>query len=107
MADTTGSFAAVVISRHPERFVIPNDRDFEPIAADPRGRVSFLIVATVSDDTHTGNGIDLAGRVRQADPTAWELVKDYDGVQLYRFVPTPGSRGNDARPNQLPSGGAA
>jgi hypothetical protein len=78
LLDTNQGFPLVLFSRYPSGFVIPSDRDFESILADPNGRVDYALIFPQAQ------ALDVVGQTFGASLV---LVRDYGFVRLYR-VPT-------------------
>lgn len=79
---------SMIFSDHPGQYLVPEDRDFQPIMSDPVGRVDYIIVLKGSvtfESTILTNALTLGG----ADGR-WELMENYhDRLELYRWVATP------------------
>lgn len=76
-----------LVSDYPQNYIIPEDRDFEPIIADPIGRVDFII--RISSNRATGYGVLLDQVIAGADGGKWVHVGSYGrSVRLYEWVPT-------------------
>jgi Dolichyl-phosphate-mannose-protein mannosyltransferase len=75
LVDTNQGFPLVLFSRYPSGFVIPSDRDFESILADPTGRVDYALIFAQA------GALDVVG---QAFGASLVLVRDYGFVRLYR-----------------------
>ena len=74
LADNTYAFPLLVFSEKRTSFVIPNDRDFEPILADPEGKVDFIVQADEGYLRYRFGGRfeDPVGDIVKAAPTRWE-----------------------------------
>jgi hypothetical protein len=82
----------VVLSNHPKQFVVPEDRDFERIMADPVGRFEYIVVMRSRAGTTFSELIANELGRRAGDGGTWEEIADFDGaVQLYEFRPDPGT----------------
>jgi hypothetical protein len=83
-ADATASFPAPLFSAHPERFVIPSDRDFERLVANPDGRITFVIVQRlVSADVFQSSVVAI---LDTAPPgMRWEQIGAYSIADLYQL----------------------
>jgi 4-amino-4-deoxy-L-arabinose transferase-like glycosyltransferase len=77
----------VLVSSHPRNYIIPEDREFEQIVADPIGRVDFILRINARA---TGYGDLLEKIIGVADGGNWVHVATYGGgfVKLYEWVPT-------------------
>jgi Dolichyl-phosphate-mannose-protein mannosyltransferase len=80
LLDTNQGFPLVLFSRYPSGFVIPSDRDFESILADPNGRVDYALIFPQA------RALDVVG---QAFGASLVLVRDYGFVRLYRVPSGP------------------
>jgi hypothetical protein len=86
--DTRGG-AAVLLSRHPRQFIVPEDRDFQEIMSDPAGRFDYVIKATVGLSSPFGATIDAAmATASTASGGSFQMVGDYGAAQLFRFERT-------------------
>lgn len=78
---------SMIFSDHPGQYLVPEDRDFQPIMSDPVGRVDYIIVLKGSvtfESTILTNALSHVG----ADGR-WELMENYrDRLELYRWVAT-------------------
>jgi 4-amino-4-deoxy-L-arabinose transferase-like glycosyltransferase len=86
LADSTYTFPLILFSANRTSFVIPNDRDFEPILADPEGKVDFVVTA---DEAFLRNRFgaqydDPVGAVVAGQPDRWEKVATHGSFTLYR-----------------------
>lgn len=82
LADVSVSFPAIAYTRHPDRWVISSDRDFEPILADPVGRVDWLVVSSVRSGEL---GSQLQRALTPVQEGRWELWRDYGIAKVYNF----------------------
>ncbi len=79
----------VVLSEHPGRFIVPEDRDFEEILSDPVGRFDLIVVLPGRSPTQFSEAISAELERAAADGGTWVEVADYDGVAvLYEFEAT-------------------
>lgn len=84
LLDVSVSFPAVAHTRHPDRWVVSSDRDFQSILADPVGRVDWLVVSS----TRPGPLATLLQRaLTSTDGGRWELWRQYELASVYRFQP--------------------
>jgi hypothetical protein len=78
----------VLLTSKPEQFIIPEDRDFQLIMADPVGRVDFIVLLPSSRASY---GADLvANAVRQPDSRGtWKQQRQFgNGIAfLYEWIP--------------------
>jgi len=86
LADSTYTFALVVFSDRRTSFVIPNDRDFEPILAAPEGKVDFVVTADAAflRNRFREGYTDPVGSVVTGQPERWERVAERGPFVLYR-----------------------
>jgi hypothetical protein len=104
LADNFSNFYAVLWTKHANQFVVRNDRDWQKIAANPVGRVDYIVT---TGDNGKGinvlpNGTEDAGRAIAQDRADWKLVADFPGgtndamatatPDVYKYV-GPGSGG--------------
>ena len=75
---------AVLFSRHPGQFIVPEDRDFEQIMSDPTGRFDYAILAGqfVSSATSV---IKVA--MDKVEHGHFELILQTPVAELYQFIP--------------------
>ena len=83
LIDANVSFPAFVFTRHPRRYVVSSDRDFQSIVADPAGKVDYIVQVP---------GSPLSAQFAQilADSTngAWHLEGQYSVASVYKLVPS-------------------
>ena len=90
LLDTDSAPQAVLFTRHPGQLVIPEDRDFEPILAAPRGRVQLIAVPRTLDGGHASRYWASILAVMVESPSEWSLVGSYGPLDLYRFTAATG-----------------
>jgi hypothetical protein len=98
ICDASYAFAAVLYSKHPNHFIIINDRDFQKIYADPAGKFDYVISAAPQGSTTD----TMAALLSPADD--WKLVGTFGGsgpagaasIYLYHEIASPGSPGQAA-----------
>jgi len=88
MLDTDSAPQATLFSRHPDRLIIPEDRDFEQILAAPDGRVDLIALPTAAGQRgsryYAAIAAVVAGRSARGH---WVTLGSYEAITLYRFVP--------------------
>jgi hypothetical protein len=84
--DTEGGIP-LVLSRHPRSFIVPEDRDFEQIMADPSGRFDYAIVMKV--DFRTGSTGAIKDAMARVEGGRFELLEDFGAAELWHFVADP------------------
>lgn len=78
-----------VMSRRPQSFIVPEDRDFEEILADPVGRFEYIVVMTGRAETEFSEVIATELERAPTDGGTWSIVADHDGAgTIYAFEPT-------------------
>ncbi len=78
----------VLLSDHPKQYVVPEDRDFERILADPVGRFEYIVVMPSRAGTIFSEMIANELGRQSGDGGTWAEVDDFDGVvTLYEFMP--------------------
>jgi hypothetical protein len=84
MLDTRSAAQAFLLTRHPRDYIIPADRDFDEIVADPRGRVDFLI------QTPTGALVGAFDTILASRAGGeWRpFGDDYGVARVYEWIPT-------------------
>ena len=105
LIDNGVMFAADLFTRHPNQFVVRNDRDWQKIIANPYGTVTYILTQSIgrkgpplasgSPYIAGGGSIDAGAQTIDADPAAWQLVDSWSElpphdvwVQLYRVSDT-------------------
>lgn len=83
----------LLFTEHPKQFLVPEDRDFERIVADPRGRFDYVIILPFNQ----GFGQRLLEQVL-SESSGWpegrfEVWREYSVGTVYRFVPAGGATG--------------
>lgn len=79
----------VLLSVHGDRFIVPEDRDFEEILSDPIGRFEFIVVLDGRAPTEFSELIANELQRERIDGGTWSLVGSYPGAgNVYRFAPT-------------------
>jgi hypothetical protein len=82
--DTDQNFLPVLVSRHPNGFIIQEDRDFRSILDHPDGKFQYLLVP------HDGSGANvLATLLNPAE--SWKLIgtypdPDFAQLDMYHYV---------------------
>jgi hypothetical protein len=82
LVDISVSFPALAYTRRPDRWVVSSDRDFEPIAADPVGRVDWLVVSSSRPGPLATQFQRILGNT---DGGHWEPWHDYGIATVYRY----------------------
>jgi hypothetical protein len=83
LADNFSNFYAVLWTKHAKQFVVRNDRDWQKIAANPVGKVDYIV--TTGDVRGKGlnvlpNGTEDAGHeIARTNPGDWKLVAAFPG----------------------------
>jgi hypothetical protein len=83
LADNFSNFYAVLWTKHPDQFVVRNDRDWDKISADPTNYVDYA----VTTGKGPGGGLevlpngseDLGHTLVAGDPADWKLVASFPG----------------------------
>lgn len=95
----------VLLTRNPRQFIVPEDRDFEPVMSDPLGRIDFIVIQNGSARTPYRDLLDNA--LGLVDGGRWEKVADYGGVvEVHEFVAEgeepsfPGAARDDTTSNE-------
>lgn len=89
-ADSASAFAVTLFSRHPERFAITQDTDFEQLVARAPTRFTWVVTVTGSREAASGSSL---GGVLDAPPPgmAWTEAAQFSqrsvDVTLFRLVP--------------------
>ncbi len=78
----------MLLTRHPERFVLPEDRDWEQIMADPQDRFDYAVVQQVFT---SGASEVLDQAMKSVQGGTFQLVDTYGEYELYHFEPAGGS----------------
>lgn len=82
----------VLLSAHADRFIVPEDRDFEEILSDPAGRFDHIVVSPPRAETDFSRLIAAELERTDSDGGVWNEIGRYaDEAILYEFVPAPGS----------------
>jgi dolichyl-phosphate-mannose-protein mannosyltransferase len=102
--DNGSNFAATLFTTRPDLFVVPNDRDWQRITADPR-HITYIITQSLTPtsppSTAASLTFDEGAALLRFDPVGWHLVQHYAGglnvlhqktyVQIWHFIPHPGA----------------
>ena len=79
----------VLLSRHGDRLIVPEDRDFEEILSDPVGRFEFIVVLDGRGSTEFSALISTELQRSAADGGTWAEVATHPGAgAIYRFTPS-------------------
>ncbi len=86
LAATQSLSVPLLLSDHPDRFIAPEDRDFERITSDPAGRFDFIVLLTWSDSA----GHDVLDAIAHTSYAGgeWVQVRDVVFAVVYEWVPT-------------------
>jgi hypothetical protein len=99
ICDVQSAFAAVLYSKHPNHFIIVNDRDFQRIYADPAGKFDYVISAAPQ-----GSPTDIMAALLTPS-SEWKLIGTFGGsgsasgagsIYLYHHTTTPPPPGQAA-----------
>ena len=82
--DTRGGFP-LLMSAHPQQFIVPEDRDFEQIMADPTDRFDYVVLPSVGLASRYQAVIQ--GAMSAVEGGHFVLVKDYGAATLWQFQP--------------------
>jgi hypothetical protein len=74
-------------TKHPERFILPEDRDFEQIISDPEGRFTYVIRPDVGLNSSFRIAIDRAMNSMQRGK--FVLIKKIATAELWKYEPNP------------------
>ncbi len=85
LLDTDSAPQAVLFTRHPGQLVIPEDRDFEPIMAAPRGRVDLIAAPRTLDGGRGSRYWSTIVAVIAESPDEWSRIGSYGPLDLYQF----------------------
>jgi hypothetical protein len=83
LVDNFSNFYAVLWTRHPNQFIVRNDRDWQRIAANPVGTVTYIV--TVGDIREGGAGVvpkggeDQGRLIVNGNHAVWKLVAAFPG----------------------------
>ena len=82
----------LLFSKHPERFILPEDRDFEQIMSDPEGRFTYVLKPEVGLDSPFGAAINKAMNSMQKGK--FVLIRKIATAELWKYEPNlePGSK---------------
>lgn len=76
-----------LFSDHPNRIIVPEDRDFEPILSDPVGRFDYIV--TLDGVAGSGNRALIDTELLRNTEGQWVLVGDYwNAGKIHEWVPT-------------------
>jgi hypothetical protein len=106
LADNFSNYYAVLYTKHPDQFVVRNDRDWLKITANPIGKVTYIVTVGQGNGRSLnelpGAGIDVGRTILKDYPGDWKLVAAYAGgadfavgdaaPELFKYV------GHPARP---------
>jgi Dolichyl-phosphate-mannose-protein mannosyltransferase len=84
--DTRGGIP-LLMSSHPQQFIIPEDRDFEQIMSDPTNRFDFVVLPSVGLTSRYRSVIEAAMKAVQGG--TFVLVKDFGSAALWQFQSAP------------------
>lgn len=93
MLDTDSSPEASLFTRHPDRLVIPEDRDFEQTLAAPEGRVDYIAFRTAATSAATSRFLpEMKAVVASTSKGRWTKVAEFGTdpnlmLELYRAEP--------------------
>jgi Dolichyl-phosphate-mannose-protein mannosyltransferase len=82
--DSRGGLA-ILLTRFPRQFIVPEDREFEEIMSDPEGRFTYVIRPTVDLGSKYGDAIDNAMHIVQNG--RFEMVDKVAAAELWKYVP--------------------
>ena len=75
-----------LITREPSQYVVPENRNFELVAADPIGRFDFVVI--VKSSAVSSHGQALLNDIHATTPLGkWVKTRDYTNLTLWEFVP--------------------
>ena len=79
----------VVLTSQPERFIVPEDRDFEEILSDPVGRFDHIVV--LDGRAETEFSVLIAEELERTEDGSWREVSRIAGAgRIFEFVdPSP------------------
>lgn len=96
----------VLLTSKPKQYIIPEDRDFQLIMADPIGRVDYVVVIPSSRASYAGDLI--AGVVKQVDSRGtWKQIKQYGKGIAYLYEWTSADTSGSPVPTTQPSAAPA
>lgn len=79
----------VLMTDHGDRFIVPEDRDFEEILSDPVGRFEFIVVLDGRAPTEFSELIANELQREAADGGTWSVVASHPGAgTIHRFTPS-------------------
>ena len=83
LADNFSNFYAVLWTKRPNQFVVRNDRDWQRIAANPVGHVTYIVttenVGTGGYDELPHGDTDVGFQIVSANISDWKLVASFPG----------------------------
>ncbi len=82
--DSQGGLA-LLYTRHPDRFILPEDREFEEIMSDPEGRFNYVVRPVVGLDSQYRQSIDAA--MKSTVRGKFVLVEKVTAAELWKYVP--------------------
>lgn len=82
--DSQGGLA-LLYTKHPDRFILPEDRDFEAIMSDPEGRFEYVIRPDVGLNSQFRVLIDNA--MASTVDGQFVLIKKVQVAELWMYVP--------------------
>jgi hypothetical protein len=83
--DANVAFPAFVFSRHPDKILVPSDRDFQPTVSNPQGRFDYLVRTSEGPYEAAFDGI-----LRDNSYGTWRQVGAFKVAQLYQLIPAAG-----------------
>jgi hypothetical protein len=84
----TRSGIPLLLSAHPRKFIVPEDRDFEQIMSDPTGRFQLVILGSGPTGTSAYRGM-IEGAMSAAEGGSFEHIHDYGPFALWEFRADP------------------
>jgi len=96
LLDTDSAPQAVLFTGHPRQLIIPEDRDFEPILAAPRGRVQLIAAPRTLEGGRGSRYWSSIMGVMADRPDEWTVIGSFGKLDLYRFD----AQGDDPRCRQ-------
>jgi len=76
-----------LVTHEPRQYVVPENRNFELVAADPIGRFDFVVIVKSSAVSFHGQALLDAIHAKTTVGT-WVMTRDYTNLTLWEFVPT-------------------
>ena len=97
ICDPTWCFPLVTLTHHPEDFIVSNDRDWQPILADPTNKFDLALTFTDPGSTSTGSAGDDVVAPLLYPPSDWKLVdrrgmsSQVSNIKAYLWMHTGGT----------------